>query len=431
MIGTVNRAAVANDGRAARSRPVEISRADAMPLRIALVTGNFGYVHDGASQALNMLVSHLENSGHAVRIYSPGGELCRRSGPSTIVSVPSIRIPRRREYRLALGLPQAQRRDLLSFKPDVLHLSAPDPLGLAALRLARNERWPVVASLHTRFETYLEHYGLGWLRPWVERRLLDFYRRADLVLSPTRCLGELLAQQGMGSKVAVWSRGVDGIKFNPRNRDLSWRRGRGFQDEDIVLLFLGRLVREKGVDLFADTVKLLRQQGIRVRALVVGDGPERRCLTDRLPDAEYTGFLSGEELGRVVASADIFVNPSRSEAFGNVNLEAMAAGLAIVLADEGNSRELIEHERTGILCPAKSAEGYADAVRRLISDAALRRRLGVAARLASESYCWDRVLDEVILAYREAIQRLASAATAHKSSDCEVALSDLAGLRVG
>lgn len=396
------------------------------PMRIALFTGNFGYVHDGASYALNLLVSHLENSGHAVRIYSPAGELCSRNGPSTIVSVPSIRIPMRREYRLALGLPQAQRRDLLSFRPDVLHLSAPDPLGLTALGVARKERWPVVASLHTRFETYLEYYGLGWLRPFVERRLLDFYRKSDLILSPTRFVSEFLAQQGLGSKVMLWSSGVDGNKFNPRNRDLSWRRARGFTDEDIVLLFLGRLVREKETHLFADTVSLLRRQGIKARALVIGEGPERRALTDRLPDAEYTGFLSGEELGRAVASADIFVNPSRSEAFGNVNLEAMAAGLAIVLADEGNSRELIDHGRTGLLCAAKNAEGYAAAVRQLVSNMALRHRLGTAARLASERYSWDRGLDGVIRSYREAVRRRTMAARVTWSAAHEAAMSDLA-----
>lgn len=374
-------------------------------MRVALFTGNFGYIRDGASQALRLLVDHLVRAGHIVRVYSPAAALCPALDHVSIVSVPSIRMPPRPEYRLALGLPAAQRSDLRGFKPDVLHLSAPDFLGFAALRLAERERLPVVASLHTRFETYLEHYRLGWLRTLAEQRLHTFYSRADFILSPTRFLSDALAEQGLGPKVRLWSRGVDRVRFHPRNRDLSWRRERGFRDEDTVLLFFGRLVREKGTQVFADTVRLLHARGVMVRVLVVGDGPERRSLARRLPDAAYVGFLSGDELGRAVASADIFVNPSRSEAFGNVNLEAMSAGLAIITADEYSSRELIEHEKTGLLCAANGAEGYADAVVRLMHDSALRVRLGSAARQASEARDWAHVFGGVTAAYHEAIQQ--------------------------
>ncbi len=374
-------------------------------MRIALVTGNFGYIRDGASQALNLLVDHLSRAGHIVRVYTPAAAECAVAAGATLVSIPSIKIPRRSEYRLALGLPRAQRRDLVSFRPDVLHLAAPDLLGFAALRLAERCGWPVIASLHTRFETYLEFYKLGWLRPLVEQRLHAFYRRADLVLAPTRSLCDDFASQGLGAKVRLWSRGVDRSRFDPQRRDPEWRRARGFRDDDIVLLFFGRLVREKGTQTFVDTVRLLRARGFAARVLIVGDGPERHSLAGHLPDAEFTGFLTGDELGRALASSDIFVNPSRSEAFGNVNLEAMAAGLAIVTADEGSSRELIEHERTGLLCAPGGAEGYADAVSRLVRDVPLQRRLGSAARRASEAYQWEHIFGSVIAAYREAVQR--------------------------
>jgi glycosyltransferase involved in cell wall biosynthesis len=139
-----------------------------------------------------------------------------------------------------------------------------------------------------------------------------------------------------------------------------------------------------------------------VRPLVVGEGPARAWLEERLPGAVYTGHLDGEALGRAVASADILINPSVTEAFGNVNLEAMAAGLAIVSADVGSARALIDPGRTGLLVPPADPAAYAGAAELLIADAHRRRRLGRAAAEASLAYSWPDILDSAIDAYRAA-----------------------------
>jgi glycosyltransferase involved in cell wall biosynthesis len=159
-------------------------------------------------------------------------------------------------------------------------------------------------------------------------------------------------------------------------------------------------VQEKGLDTFASALAMLAARGHRVRPLIVGDGPARPWLQRALPGALFTGHLEHEALGRAVASADILINPSTTEAFGNVNLEAMAAGLAVVSADVGSARALIENGRSGLLVPAGEAGAYADAVESLIRSPMRRRGLGRAARSASLAYNWPDILDSVISAYR-------------------------------
>ena len=373
------------------------------PLRIALFTGNFGYTRDGATQALGRLVDHLRQVERAeVRIYSPTSP--EADLPEGLVPIPSIALPGRREYRLGLGLNAAAKKDITAFAPDVFHLATPDLVGFQAQRLARQLGRPLIASLHTRFETYLAYYGLGFLEPALERRLQDFYRRCDCVLAPTPATAQHLSQSGLRGRVRIWSRGVDRTQFDPTRRDVDWRRAHGFADSDFVVLFFGRLVLEKGLAVFADAFDRLRQGRRDVRALVVGDGPARAWMAQRLPDATFTGFLAGPELGRAVASADVLLNPSATEAFGNVNLEAMASGLPIVCGDLPSSRFLIKDEQTGLLCAAGEPQAYAEALHRLLVRPAWRARLGATAHAASRAYSWEAALASVVEAYRDALR---------------------------
>jgi glycosyltransferase involved in cell wall biosynthesis len=294
------------------------------------------------------------------------------------------------------------RRDLLDFAPQIIHVSTPDFLGWEALRIARRLKAPVVASVHTRFETYLGYYGLGWLRPLAEAYLCAFYRHCDYVLTPNRPMAEEMQADGHDAKVRIWGRGVDRQLFDPGRRDREWRRGHGFADEDVVVLFFGRLVKEKGLATFADTVDFAVARDNRIRTLVVGDGPARRWFAQRLPGAIYTGELVGTELGRAVASADIMFNPSVTEAFGNVTLEAMAAGLPVVAADAPAHRALVT-SRTGLLRRPDDMAAYAEAILDLAADPMKRRAMGSAGRGESTRYNWADTLDSVLEVYAEAL----------------------------
>ena len=368
-------------------------------MRIALFSGNYNYVREGANQALNRLVGRGLERGHEFRIYSPVTVTPAFEPVGELVPVPSIAIPKRREFRLATGLPHGTRDDVRRFAPDLVHVSTPDILGTRAQTFAKQLGVPIVASLHTRFETYFEHYGLGWARPLAEAHLGRFYRRSDLVLAPTPGIVEEMKGLRRDGRVSLWSRGVDRELFDPKRRDLAWRRERGFRDDDVVVLFFGRLVLEKGIRDFVAIVRELRAKGVEVKPLVVGAGPAKGEFR-ALGDAVLTGNLEGPQLARAVASADILIHPSRTEAFGNVVLEAMASGLAIVSADTDSSRQLIEHGRGGVLVAAPDADSFATEIARLIADAGRRQKLGSEAREASARFSWDAASDSVLDAYQ-------------------------------
>ena len=376
------------------------------PLRVALFSGNYNYLREGANQALNELVGYLERGGHSVRVYSPVTDTPAFEPQGTLVPVPSVTLPFRTEFQLALRLPPAIRRDVEQFSPDLIHVSTPDILCTRAETLARRLKVPVLASFHTRFEAYLDYYRIGWLRPLVEAHLRRFYRRADWVLAPTPALVHELKHVKGDDRVSLWSRGVDRSLFSPSRRDLAWRRAQGWADDDVVVLFFGRLVIEKGIDSFVETVRALRRGGHRVRPLVVGAGP----AADRmrvLQGAVFTGHLQGTELARAIASADIMISPSTTEAFGNVVLEAMAAGVAVVSADTPSARALIDPGQTGILC-ARDASAYAGAAAQLIRSPQKRERLGAAALAASEKFSWDAASRAAEEAYRAALGSIRS-----------------------
>lgn len=369
-------------------------------IRVALFSGNYNYLREGANQALNRLVRFLESDGgYQVRIYSPVTDRPAFAPAGTLVPVPSVPLPVRSEFRLALGLPRAIRDDLRRFSPDIVHLSTPDILGARAQTFAKRRGIAVVASLHTRFETYLEYYRLAWARPLVEAHLRRFYRRCDHVLAPTPALVEAMRRTRGDDRVSLWSRGVDRALFDPARRDQQWRRSNGWSEEQVVVLFFGRLVAEKGIGRYVSTMRRLQRRNSKIRPLVVGAGPAAGAFR-ALPQAVLTGHLEGVELAKAVASSDILLHPSTTEAFGNVVLEAMASGVAAVCAAASSAEALIEHRRTGLLCAPDDDEGFADAVMALADDAGLRREMAVAARRASAAFSWDSASRSVARAYQ-------------------------------
>lgn len=372
-------------------------------LRIALFSGNYNYVRDGANQALNLLVGHLLEQGATVRIYSPTTSTPAFPPTGDLVSVPSWKIPAREEYRMARGLQADTRADLAAFAPDIVHASAPDPLGFDAVKWARAHDIATVASCHTRFETYLKYYGLGFTKRIfidIQRR---FYNHVDRVLTPSPSMADLLKSWGVTTPISIWSRGIDHNRFRPDRRDLAWRRGLGIGDDEMAVGFLGRLVKEKGLGVFADVVTELARRGVPHKVLVVGEGPARDWFAARVPGAIFTGFQKGADLGRAVAGMDVFFNPSVTETFGNVTTEAMAAGVPVVAADATGTVDLVEPGTTGFLAAPKDVTGYADAIQRIVADPTLRQRMGEAGHEAAKAYRWDTANDAVIAAYREVL----------------------------
>lgn len=368
-------------------------------LRIALFSGNYNYVRDGANQALNRLAGYLLRQGAALRVYAPTVAEPAFAPTGDLVGVPSVAIPGRAEYRVPLGLSRANRDDLAAFAPNVVHTSSPDPTGHAALRWAEARRIPVLASVHTRFETYPRYYGLGFIEPWLESIMRRYYKRCDTLVAPSQSMVDTLREQQMHSDISIWSRGVDRTVFASGRRDLAWRRALGLADDDVAIVFLGRLVMEKGLDVFAETMARLRDQGVPHKVLVIGDGPARKWFENNLEGGIFAGFQTGADLGRALASGDVFFNPSITETFGNVTLEAMACGLPVVAAGATGSSSLVEDGVTGALVPPSGAAAYTGALAPYCTDPALRAAHGQAGEAKSKLFDWDAINQAVVDTY--------------------------------
>lgn len=375
----------------------------AQGLRVVMFSGNYNYVRDGANQALNRLVAFLESKGAEVRIYSPTSPTPAFEPAGMLVSVPSVSIPGRAEYRIARGLPASLKREIAAFKPHLFHLSAPDPLGHSAKKLAASLKLPCVASIHTRFETYFEYYGFGWARPAGEAILKRFYAGLDEIFVTTQGFGDMLMGQGLIEHAAVWSRGVDKTRFSPERRSLEWRRGLGISDDEVVIGFVGRLVLEKGLDMVAAAAGELKRRGVPHKLLVVGEGPARAKFEAQLPDAIFTGFLDGTMLATAFASADMLINPSITETFGNINIEAMASGIPVIAAMASGSQCIIEDGVTGRLVTHSDVMGFADALQHYLTDHGARAAAGAAALEAAKAYDWDAINGVVLDRYLEIV----------------------------
>jgi glycosyltransferase involved in cell wall biosynthesis len=381
-------------------------------LRIALFSGNYNMTVDGANKALNRLVGYLLAHGAKVRVYSPTIESPALPPTGDLVSVPSIAIPGRSEYRWPLGLSNSVRKDLADFAPNIVHISSPDWAGRQAEKWARRHNLPVLSSVHTRFETYFRYYNLSFMEPIMVAWLRKFYRKCDALVAPSESFAQVLRQQRMNYDIDIWTRGVDRELFNPARRDLQWRRELGFDDDMPVIGFLGRLVKEKGLDVFADTIDQLKRRGVRHKILIIGEGPARGWFESRLPDAVSVGFLAGPDLARAVASMDVLFNPSVTEAFGNVTLEAMACAVPVVAAIATGSQSLVLDKQSGRLIAPGAIAQFADALKLYCDDTALRSNHGKAGELRSKDNSWDAINQVVADTYIRLIRQRATKAMA-------------------
>jgi glycosyltransferase involved in cell wall biosynthesis len=176
--------------------------------------------------------------------------------------------------------------------------------------------------------------------------------------------------------------------FNPKRRDLSFWPGAAANGTEVRLLYVGRISREKDLDVLAAAYDKVRQAGKPVKLYLVGHGPYAESLAAMLPDAVFLGYLSGEPLAKAYASADIFVFPSTTDTFGNVVIEAQASGLPVIVSDLGGPQELVEDGVSGLITKSRDVDDVARAITRLVSDRKLRARMGEKARQSVVDRSW-------------------------------------------
>jgi glycosyltransferase involved in cell wall biosynthesis len=288
----------------------------------------------------------------------------------------------------------------------VIHAVNPTLLGIWAQGYAERTGIPVVSSFHTDFVSYFKYYGLGMLEELGWRYLAWFYNRCAATYAPTTTTAAMLTDRGI-ERVELWERGIDRQRYSPEHRDDALRQAVS-PDGDPILLYVGRLVREKDLADLVEATHRLEARGQRFRLALVGAGPMEAELRARLPHAHFAGYQQGEALSRWYASADLFVFPSTTETFGNVLLEAFASGLPVVAAARGGVQDLVRRGRNGLLVEPHDGAGLADAVEAIIRNPGYAAQLRRGALLTARRYDWTDVNRRLLQSYaRVALRRAA------------------------
>ncbi len=373
-------------------------REDDQAPRIAILADGIGSTH-GVTRTIQE-IRQRGVPGFEIEVLGTDPEVDRR-----LSAVAEVEVPFYPGLRIGVpSLPVAV-QTLADGCFDAVHVCSPGPAGIAGALLARALGLPLLGSYHTELAAYAGmRSGEQRLAEAMTMAVGVFYNACDLVLSPSLAADRALEAIGVrGERVLRWDRGVDTARFDPGLRDPAPRNG------TINVLYSGRITREKGVELLADSFLAARARDPRLRLVLAGGGPEQARLAERLGEhASFLGWLGGDELARAYAEADIFLFPSATDTFGQVILEAQASGLPVVAVAAGGPLSLIEDGVTGLLRPP-DAEGLAQAVVELARSPLRRQALAAAALRAARARTWERTLALLADGYRLA---LAGSATA-------------------
>jgi glycosyltransferase involved in cell wall biosynthesis len=286
---------------------------------------------------------------------------------------------------------------------ELVHYTTPGPVGLVAMFVASRLQVPMVGSFHTQLSEYTALLSgserLGNLMREYQRWP---YGKCERILVPSTATRDLLiAAKIRAEKIRIWTRGVDTERFAPSRRSAAMRQAWGVDDARPALIYVGRLSREKGLELVPAIARTLRDAGVDHRLVFVGDGPMRQALQQACPDAVFTGALPHVDVATAMASADVFLFPSRTDTLGNVVLEAQASGVPVLVSDAGGPRENIVEGETGFVCAERGALDMPVRTLQLASDRTKRVAMGEAARAYALSRSWTSAMAPLYEAWRE------------------------------
>ena len=275
-------------------------------------------------------------------------------------------------------------------------ISTPGPTGLSALAAAKVLGLPAIGIYHTDFPQYVRILTDDSFMETLTWNFMHwFYSQLDVIYVNSEDYRTCWTDRGIArEKLRILPRGLDPRLFHPSRRDPDFWRSRGLRAGETAMLFVGRVSKEKNLDILVSATRKLAETGTPVRPIIVGDGPYMAEMKRLLPDAIFTGYLIGEDLAAAYASADLFVFPSTTDTFGNVILEAQACGLPVIVSDAGGPRDLVHQGREGFITKALDPSELAGAIRRLVEDPSLRTAMGAAGRGRVESRDWTEAFDK-------------------------------------
>ena len=387
-------------------------------LRIAVVTETYPPEINGVATSAAQFVEGLRRLGHQIHLVRPRqgrGDAPGRDAGLSEALTRGLAIPRYPDLKMGLPAKRVLKRLWSLHRPDIVHVVTEGPLGWSALQTARMMEIPVVSDFRTNFHAYSRHYGIGWLKKPILGYLRKFHNRTLFTLVPTDAMRCTLVEAGFRN-VEVIARGVDTGLFDSARRSQGLRAAWGAAPDTPVILHVGRLAPEKNLTALAAAFEAIRRSSPGARFVVVGDGPARASLEERCPGIVFAGTRTGVDLAQHYASADVFLFPSLTETYGNVTIEAMASGLAVVAFDYGAARLHIRSGWNGLLAKGEDAQGWIGLAAELAVDPLHARALGARAREAALELGWDRVVRRL-----EAVLLSATGQTTDVSPSCEVA----------
>lgn len=363
-------------------------------MKVAIVTESFLPNVNGVTRSVVEVLRHLRRTAHEAHVLTPGDPPATCEGVR-VTGLPSVGLPGYPEVRVSLATATRLGRELSDLRPDVIHLASPFVLGGPVVRAAQALRIPVVAVYQTDVPGYAARYNIGPVTGALWRRVVSIHQRAAVTLAPTPTVARQLESHGI-PRVAVWPRGVDLAAFSPVHRT------RPDTDAVVRVGYVGRLAPEKQID------HLAALDGLRgIQVVVVGDGPDRADLQRLLPQAEFTGPLTGAGLSRAVADLDVAVQTGPHETFCQAAQEAMASRVPVVAVGAGGLLDLVDNSRTGWLYEPDDLPGLRARVADLAGDRRKRLAMGAAAQASVSQRTWPRVCD-ALLAHYDAVASIAS-----------------------
>ena len=363
-------------------------------MHIALVTETFPPEVNGVAMTNQRLVRGLLAKGHRITLIKPrrNDSLGPESDQQRIHEVFGIPIPNYAGLKIGLPYPGELEQLFEAEAPDLVHIATEGPLGVSALNASRRLGIPASSTFHTNFQDYCADYGAAFATRGMMAYLRWFHNACALTTVPDPSLIERLSQDGV-ERLEMLGRGADTRLFDPAKRCTELRTAWGADDATPVAIYVGRAAAEKDIPLALEAWSQARKDCPTLQMVVVGDGPVRKKLERQWPDVHFAGMRFDEDLARHYASADYFIFGSTSETFGNVVIEAMASGLAVLTYDYAAGRQFIEDGKNGFLVPLGNREAFVRIAQRMLRDPSGCKKQREAARRTAESYPWQATID--------------------------------------
>ncbi len=372
-------------------------------MKVALFTDTYFPQINGVTNTLNKLIQFYQANGIEYKIFVPKYDA--DDDDCNILRFYSIKFFLYPENRVAFPNTFRITSALSDFRPDLIHIMTEFNMGLAGLNYGRKHGIPTISNYTTNFSQYMDYYKLPFLKPSVWNYMKWFHTQNDVTLCPSYSAQKLLHTNGIHN-TKIFSRGIDSDNFHASHRSEQLRENLGIAGKT-AFLYVGRVSFEKDLDVLCESYYAIHEKyGGKAALVITGDGPYLEKCKQMFPeDTVFTGFLKGPGLAEMYASCDIFVCPSSTETFGNVILEAMSSGLAVIGADAGGVGEIISHRNTGLKFSKRDESELTACMTEMLEDSSLVHILKRNGREYSILRSWDKIFEGLMNIYEDTIAR--------------------------